>query len=178
MTAPVTAWQQAVNSAWDALQAAAPAPPGDRDRRVQQAINRARSQLGVAYSWGGGNQNGPTFGVRDGGVADSYGDYLHKGFDCSGLMEYAFAGSGANVVRPAAAESRDGQQVPWAQREPGDLLFYANKTDGIHHVALYTGKNAQGQDMMVEAEQSGTRVHEVPVRVNGELMKNVTRPIR
>jgi hypothetical protein len=32
--------------------------------------------------------------------------------------------------------------------------------------------------MMVEAEESGTTVHEVPVRVNGELMKTVTRPIK
>lgn len=52
------------------------------------------SQLGVRYSWGGGNANGPTVGVREGGVADSSGDYYSVGFDCSGLTMYAYAGVG------------------------------------------------------------------------------------
>jgi cell wall-associated NlpC family hydrolase len=146
--------------------------------RVQRVIDRARSQIGVPYAWGGGNANGPTLGQRGTNAdADAHGDYKITGFDCSGLMQYAFAGSGATLSRPAATEATDGEHVPWTQREPGDMLFYAN-SNGIHHVALYTGKNAQGQDMMVEAEESGTSVHEVPVRLNGELQHYVTRAIR
>ena len=61
---------------------------------VRGVIDRAMSQLGVQYAWGGGNGRGPTLGVRDGGVADAFGDYRRVGFDCSGLMIYAFAGAG------------------------------------------------------------------------------------
>jgi cell wall-associated NlpC family hydrolase len=180
MTGPAAAvagWRQAVNAAWQSLAAPGPA---DRQGRVQQVIDRARSQIGVPYSWGGGNRNGPTLGVQDGGVADTYQDYAHKGFDCSGLMQYAFTGAGVNLDRPASTEATEGEHVPWTQREPGDMIFYAydNGAGEIHHVALYTGKNAQGQDMMVEAEESGTTVHEVPVRATNELVKSVTRPIR
>ncbi len=32
-----------------------------------------------------------------------------------------------------------GTLIPLSQIEPGDLLFYANPKDGIHHVALYLG---------------------------------------
>lgn len=182
MTAPITAWKQAVDAAWTAISSVPPpAPPGSRDRQVQHAIDRARSKIGRPYAWGGGNQYGETQGEHDnGGDADQHGDWKHTGFDCSGLMEYAYGDNPTStVMRNAANEyNNGGDHVPYAQREPGDLLFYANSTDGIHHVALYTGKNAQGQDTMVEAEQSGTNVHEVPVRVTGELMKNVVRPIR
>ncbi len=47
--------------------------------------------LGTTYAWGGGDSSGPTLGIRDGGVADSYGDYMKVGFDCSGLALYAWA---------------------------------------------------------------------------------------
>ncbi|MBO0851502.1 MAG: hydrolase, partial [Pseudonocardia sp.] len=38
---------------------------------IQGVINRALSQVGEPYAWGGGNAKGPTKGIRDGGVADS-----------------------------------------------------------------------------------------------------------
>ena len=180
MTAPIAAWQQAVTTAWNSLAAGQPGPPGDRDRQVRHAIDRARSAIGTQYAWGGGNKTGVTQGETDhGGDADAHGDYTHTGFDCSGLMMYAFGDNPAtHVIRGSQNEyNTGGTQVPYAQREPGDMIFYGGPTS-IHHVALYTGKNAQGQDMMVEAEESGTRVHEVPVRITGDLSRTVVRPIK
>src|SRR5690606_24361385 len=49
---------------------------------VETVIDRAMSQLGVQYAWGGGDEDGPTLGIRDGGTADAHGDYNKVGFDC------------------------------------------------------------------------------------------------
>ncbi|WP_436501947.1 NlpC/P60 family protein [Actinokineospora sp. HUAS TT18] len=133
-------------------------PSGDR---AQIVINRALSQLGVQYAWGGGNGSGPTRGIRDGGVADSYGDYNKVGFDCSGLMIYAFAGVGIRLPHYSGYQATSGRRVPLNQMAPGDMLFWA--TGGrIHHVAMYIGN---GQ--MVEAPYSGSRVRIAPVRYGG-----------
>jgi peptidoglycan DL-endopeptidase RipA len=124
-------------------------------------IARALSQLGVPYAWGGGNASGPTRGIRDGGVADSFGDYNKIGFDCSGLMIYAFAGVGVKLPHYSGYQANSGRRVPLSQMRPGDMLFWA--TGGrIHHVALYIGN-----DQMVEAPYSGSRVRIAPVRYGG-----------
>ncbi|EWC62448.1 NLP/P60 family protein [Actinokineospora spheciospongiae] len=136
---------------------AGPRPIGS----ARTVINRALSQLGVQYAWGGGNAHGPTRGIRDGGVADAFGDYAKIGFDCSGLMIYAFAGAGIRLPHYSGYQATAGRRVPLSQKAPGDMLFWT--TGGrIHHVALYLGN---GQ--MVEAPYSGSRVRIAPVRYGG-----------
>jgi cell wall-associated NlpC family hydrolase len=129
---------------------------------VQSVINRAMAQLGVRYSWGGGNADGPTVGVRDGGVADTYGDYRRVGFDCSGLMIYAFSHAlGGSLPHYTGFQYNTGRKVPLAQKRPGDMLFWS--TDGdIHHVALYIGG-----EQMIEAPYSGAAVRVTSVRYSG-----------
>ncbi len=135
---------------------------------VRTVIDRAMSQLGVQYAWGGGGGRGPTLGVRDGGIADAFGDYRRVGFDCSGLMIYAFAGVGVSLPHYSGYQYTSGRQVPVSARQPGDMLFYSE--DGaIGHVALYVGNG-----MMIEAPYSGAAVRLVPIRFGG-LMPNVTR---
>ncbi|WP_024796406.1 NlpC/P60 family protein [Tomitella biformata] len=129
------------------------------NEKIEIVIDRAMSQLGVRYSWGGGNPNGPTMGVRDGGVADSYGDYKSVGFDCSGLMQYAFAGAGISIPKYSGYQYTAGKQVPSSQAKRGDMLFWGN--GGVHHVALYLG---DGQ--MIEAPFSGNVVRVTSVRYN------------
>ncbi|MFD5830571.1 NlpC/P60 family protein, partial [Lentzea sp. NPDC060358] len=144
--------------------AAAPAPSGSL---VQTVINRALAQRGVIYAWGGGNHYGPTYGVRDGGVADSYGDYAKIGFDCSGLMMYAFAGAGVYLPHYSGYQYTSGRRVPLSQMAPGDMIFWG--PGGGTHVALYLGGG-----MMVEAPHSGAVVRISPVRYGG-IMPFVTR---
>ncbi|MET9628808.1 NlpC/P60 family protein [Lentzea sp. NPDC006480] len=144
--------------------AAAPAPSAGG---VQAVINRALAQRGVIYAWGGGNYNGPTYGVRDGGVADAYGDYRKIGFDCSGLMMYAFAGVGVYLPHYSGYQYNSGRKVPLAQMAPGDMIFWG--PGGGTHVALYLGGG-----MMVEAPHSGAVVRISPVRYGG-IMPYVTR---
>lgn len=144
--------------------AAAAAPSGSR---VQTVINRALAQRGVIYAWGGGNYDGPTYGVRDGGVADEYGDYRKIGFDCSGLMMYAFAGAGVYLPHYSGYQYNSGRKVPLSQMAPGDMIFWG--PGGGTHVALYIGGG-----MMVEAPHSGAVVRISPVRYGG-IMPYVTR---
>ncbi|MBV9921621.1 MAG: C40 family peptidase [Pseudonocardia sp.] len=135
---------------------------------VGRVIDRAMSQLGVQYAWGGGNGRGPTLGVRDGGVADAFGDFHRVGFDCSGLMIYAFAGAGVSLPHYSGYQYTSGRQVPVGARQPGDMLFYS-EGGAIGHVALYVGNGN-----MIEAPYSGSAVRLVPMRTAG-LMPFVTR---
>ncbi|GAA3131429.1 hypothetical protein GCM10020255_005270 [Rhodococcus baikonurensis] len=89
------------------------------DGAIETVIDRAMSQLGVRYSWGGGDANGPTVGIRDGGVADTFGDFENAGFDCSGIMIYAFAGVGISLPHYSGYQYTAGRQVPASQMKRG-----------------------------------------------------------
>ncbi|RZS43262.1 cell wall-associated NlpC family hydrolase [Herbihabitans rhizosphaerae] len=136
-------------------------PPVVGGGSASTVISRALAQLGVVYAWGGGNAYGPTRGIADGGVADAHGDYRKIGFDCSGLMIYAFAGVGIKLPHYSGYQAQAGRRVPLSQMRPGDMLFWASG-GRIHHVALYIGN---GQ--MVEAPYSGSRVRVTSVRYGG-----------
>ncbi|MBN9112535.1 MAG: C40 family peptidase [Pseudonocardia sp.] len=147
------------------------APPPTAPRTggsVQVVIDRAMSQLGVIYAWGGGTARGPSLGIRDGGVADANGDYKKIGFDCSGLMLYAFAGVGIQLPRYSGNQHAAGRQVPLSQMRPGDMLAWA-RNGRVYHIALYIGNGK-----MVEAPYSGARVRVSPVRYAG-LLPTVAR---
>ncbi|AEA25565.1 NlpC/P60 family protein [Pseudonocardia benzenivorans] len=148
------------------------APPASVPRsasaKVQTVIDRAMSQLGVTYAWGGGTARGPSLGIRDGGVADQFGDYRKVGFDCSGLMLYAFAGVGINLPRYSGNQHAAGRQVPLSQMRPGDMLAWA-RNGRVYHIALYIGNGK-----MIEAPYSGSSVRISPVRYAG-LLPTVAR---
>lgn len=128
--------------------------------QIEKVIRRGMSQLGVPYAWGGGNVYGPTRGIHDGGVADAYGDYNKIGFDCSGLMLYAFAAVGFNLPHYSGYQYTSGTQIPVSMMRRGDMVFYG--PGGSQHVALYLGDG-----MMLEAPQSGDVVKVSPVRWEG-----------
>lgn len=139
----------------------------DRSAKIEAVIARAKSQIGMPYAWGGGNANGPTKGIRDGGVADSYGDYNKVGFDCSGLTMYAFAGAGISLPHYTGYQYQKGTQVPASEMQRGDLIFYG--PGASQHVAIYLGDGT-----MIEAPQSGSNVQISPVRWSG-MTPNVVR---
>lgn len=119
---------------------------------VEYVIRRASSQMGVPYSWGGGSLNGPSKGVDSG--ADTVG------FDCSGLMRYAFAGVGVLIPRFSGDQYNAGRHVPPSQAKRGDLIFYG--PGGGQHVTMYLGN---GQ--MLEASSIAGKVTVSPVRTPG-----------
>ncbi len=135
-------------------------------------VQRAEAEIGVPYVWNGGDQNGPTLS-HSGCDAAAIGGCSAVGFDCSGLALYAWA---PYVLLPhsSAAQYNSGTKVPVAQATPGALLFWATNPSvpsSIHHVAIYAGNN-----QMIEAPESGQRVHLTPVRRNSELMPYAVAP--
>ncbi|MFE6921330.1 NlpC/P60 family protein [Nocardia sp. NPDC057663] len=135
-------------------------PPFTGSAAVETVIDRAMSQLGVTYAWGGGDEVGPTLGIRDGGTGDAHGDFDKIGFDCSGLMLYAFAGIGVSLPHYSGYQYNAGTRVDVEDRERGDMLFWG--PGGSQHVALYLGNGK-----MIEAPESGDVVRISPVREDG-----------
>lgn len=119
---------------------------------TEYVIKRAMSQMGVPYSWGGGNAAGPSRGIDSGAGT--------VGFDCSGLMLYAFAGVGIKLDHYSGSQYNAGRKVPSSEMRRGDMLFWG--PNASQHVALYLGN---GQ--MLEAPYTGSTVKVSPVRSSG-----------
>lgn len=84
-------------------------------RRICDSPGRVAD--GVPYSWGGGSLQGPSKGVDSGANT--------VGFDCSGLVRYAFAGVGVLIPRFSGDQYNAGRHVPPAEAKRGDLIFTA-----------------------------------------------------
>jgi len=122
------------------------------NQAIEYVIKRAQSQIGVPYSWGGGTAAGPSRGIDEGAGT--------VGFDCSGLILYAFAGAGIKLPHYSGSQYTSGRQIPSAQMRRGDVIFYG--PGGSQHVTLFLGN---GQ--MIEAPYTGSTVKISPVRTSG-----------
>jgi cell wall-associated NlpC family hydrolase len=121
-----------------------------------RAVAYAKSQIGVPYAWGG-----ETPGV---------------GFDCSGLVQWAWARAGINIPRTTEAQWPAMIHVTLTQLQPGDLLYYYN-LDGDHqvdHVVMYVGSGPWGVDTTIAAAHTGTKVALAPLFTAG--LYGATRP--
>ncbi len=133
---------------------------------IETVIQRGMSVIGVQYAWGGGNAWGATKGVRDGGVADSFGDYNRVGFDCSGLMAYMYAAVGIALPKYSGYQYTTGNKVPISQLKRGDMVFRG--PGGTQHVAMYLGNN-----QILESPQSGGAVRIAPFDASTFLSQGV-----
>jgi cell wall-associated NlpC family hydrolase len=77
-------------------------------------VGVAMSQLGTSYVWGGAAPGG---------------------FDCSGLVMWAYAQVGVSLPHSTYSQYSAGVPVSRDQLQPGDLVFF----DGLGHVGLYIG---------------------------------------
>lgn len=127
----------------------------------EYVIQRMQSQMGVPYSWGGGNAAGASRGIDSGAGT--------VGFDCSGLMLYGFAGVGIKLDHYTGSQYNAGRKIPSSQMRRGDMIFYG--PNASQHVAMYLGN---GQ--MLEAPYTGSHVKVSPVRTSG-MTPYVTRMI-
>ncbi|BDX32587.1 peptidase C40 [Mycobacterium antarcticum] len=137
------------------LGGSAPAAASGRVRgpqAIEYVIQRAGSQRGVPYSWGGGALNGPSEGV-------DY-DAGKVGYDCSGFTRYAFAGVGVPIPKYSGDQYTSGRPIAPSQAKRGDLIFYG--PGGSQHVAIFLGGGK-----MLEASGSAEKVTVSPVRTSG-----------
>ncbi len=113
------------------------------------AVQAAVSQLGVPYVFGG----------EQAGV----------GFDCSGLVQWAWAQAGVTMPRTTETEWPTLTHVPLDALQPGDLLFYYN-LDGdnqVDHVVMYTGSGPYGTNTVIQAPFTGSTVSYSPIFTAG-----------
>jgi cell wall-associated NlpC family hydrolase len=84
--------------------------------RAATAIAFAKSKLGIPYQWGG------------------MGD---PGYDCSSLVQAAWAAGGVSLPRTTYEQVGSGYAIPavLADLDPGDIILY----NGDEHEALYIG---------------------------------------
>lgn len=102
--------------------------------RAAAAVLAVQRALGRPYVWGA---NGPS------------------GFDCSGLMQWAYAQAGVSLPRTSQAQRYAGRMVPLSQARPGDLVAYRADAG---HIAMYVGN---GQ--VIHAPYPGAPVRYDPV---------------
>jgi cell wall-associated NlpC family hydrolase len=109
--------------------AVAAAPLAAPTQAAQIAVNTALAQQGKPYVWGGA---GPS------------------SYDCSGLVQYAYARAGIALPHSSRMQSTIGTPVAYSNLQPGDLIFFYSP---VGHVGIYIGN---GQ--MVHASTSGQPV--------------------
>lgn len=75
------------------------------------------------------------------GMPYRWGDEGEEGFDCSGLIQYAFGRHGIVLPRRSVEQARQGTEVPRSLEglRPGDVLTFANRGTRVTHVGLYVG---------------------------------------
>ena len=65
-----------------------------------------------------------------------------EGFDCSGLIQYAFGKHGIQLPRRSTDQAREGSKVDKNpdHLKPADLLTFSNRGGPVTHVGLYIGE--------------------------------------
>ena len=97
---------------------------------------------------------------REVGVPDVWGGSSPSGFDCSGLIMWAYAQVGIGLPHFSGGQFAATTHISMANIQPGDLLFYG--PGGSDHEAMYIGGGS-----MIEAPYTGAFVLITGVRTDG-----------
>ncbi|MGY1838794.1 MULTISPECIES: C40 family peptidase [unclassified Modestobacter] len=131
------------NAARGSAPAAAPAPSAPvvaSSGAAATAVSTAMAQRGKPYVWAAA---GP------------------GSFDCSGLVQYAYAAAGIKVPHSSRAQATMGRAVSRGELQPGDVIAFYSP---VSHVGIYIGN---GQ--MVHAPTSGDVVKVASIDVMGSI---------
>ncbi|MBT2531093.1 C40 family peptidase [Arthrobacter sp. ISL-48] len=120
---------------------AAPAPGPPPVAPAPVAPVPAPAPVAPAPSPGGSNETAISVAMTKVGAPYfyQYGGTGPYGFDCSGLVQAAFAAAGKYLPRTAAQQYAAAPvHVPLSQAQRGDLLVWGSAPD-FYHVAIYLG---------------------------------------
>ncbi len=89
--------------------------------KIGKITDKAKQMLRVPYRWGGTSP---------------------KGFDCSGLVQYAYKRAGVILPRTAAEQYKATRRIKRKYTALGDLIFFHTRRRGryIDHVGIYLGR--------------------------------------
>lgn len=110
-------------------------PPAVPAGAAGTVVRAAVDAMGTPYQWGGNDGNG---------------------FDCSGLIQFAYAQVGVALPRRSVDQAAAGSAVAAdpAQLLPGDILVFAARPGGaVSHVGLYTGEGR-----FIHSASAGVRI--------------------
>lgn len=93
---------------------------GVSDVRVE-LCEYAKQFVGNPYVWGGTS--------------------LTKGADCSGFVLSVYKKFGVKLPHYSVSQSNSGTKISKDELQAGDLIFYADSSGTINHVAIYLGGN-------------------------------------
>jgi len=102
---------------------AAPEPSAPASASLTESVvATATEMMGKPYEYGGEGEGS-------------------DGFDCSGLIQYAYAQHGVLLPRRSVDQAKQGRAVERRldALEPGDILTFSNKRGSITHVGMYVG---------------------------------------
>jgi cell wall-associated NlpC family hydrolase len=110
--------------------------PEEKARLIGSVVSTAIEEMGQPYVWGG--------------TGDGSG-----GFDCSGLIYYAYGRYNVRIPRTSAGQATAGIAI---RREmdallPGDILTFAENGSQVTHVGLYVG-----EDRFIHSASGGVRL--------------------
>ncbi len=104
------------------------------DASGSDVAKTAQSQVGKKYKFGGESPS--------------------KGFDCSGLIWWAYKKHGITVPRVTTDQARTGKSVSSKRARAGDIVvFRMSKNSRSYHTGIYAGNNK-----FIHSPSSGSRV--------------------
>lgn len=106
--------------------------PVPHTRPAAVVVQTARLQIGAPYHYGGKTP---------------------AGFDCSGLVQYAYAQAGIVIPRSTEGQLQAARSVLMSHVRPGDVLFFRTSPPKVSHVGIYVGNGR-----FVHAPSRGKRV--------------------
>ena len=119
----------------------------------EYVIQRAGSQMGVPYSWGGGNAAGPSNGIDSGAGT--------VGFDCSGLILYALRRCRHQAAALLGLAVRHGPQDPVVADAPRRRDLLRPRRQPARHALPRQRPDARGAVHRLDTSRSR------PVRTSG-----------
>ena len=84
-------------------------------RNINDVVTYSMLFLNAPYLWGGKS---------------------FLGIDCSGFTQLVFSICGINIPRDAYQQVKSGNKLNFPETSPGDLIFFINENNRIHHVGI------------------------------------------